>query len=149
MTLASAIDKTEIKVTLDKEYIITPITVSEFYSTAEAKIKQKRIEEANMIASTLNKEDKMDFLQTVWKSLPKGDELEDLISKFVQTIEGIQILFLIALKKVDPSMTLDFLVKYINLDTLANYLLAFYELIGLKPKDDEVVDNQKKEIIQN
>jgi len=138
-TIGSALDhKKEIKITLDKEYTLNPLTVAEIYPVLEEKIKSKAIKDGLMVANSLPKEEKLNFITTVWKSLPKGAELEQLVSEFLQSIDGIQTIFEVALKKIGVSLDI---AKYINVDNFIDFMLQFYDLMGIEYSEE--VDEKK------
>ena len=120
----------------DNIYKVSPLTVTDIHSHFEGKIKQKLVDDARMMAEALPKEDRVTFITQAWKSIPTGAEMDGRIAAQMNSISGIQECFFKAISKLNK-VTIDDVRKYINLDTLFDFIAAFYFLVGVESKEDE------------
>jgi len=138
-TIGSTLDHAkEIEVKLGNEtYIVNPLTLTDVHTHFESKIRANALADAKEVAAQLPKEERIEFMTRVWKELPKGEAVDAQVSELIQSMGGIQECIFKALLNIGASITLDIVKKYVNIDTLDQFLDVFYGLIGYEADDDE------------
>ena len=116
-----------------KTISIKPLTISDLYSHFEATVKQKQLDRAKELAGVLESSDRVKFMMEIYKSIPSGEAMEAAVSEEMNSISGIQQCFYKAAKSCGADVTLEDIAESINLDTLGDYLPAFYFLLGQEP----------------
>lgn len=128
-----------------KTYTITPLTISEIHSHFESKIKQKSVDDARMMASALPPEDRIKFVTAAWKDMPAGQYLEEKVAEYMNSMTGIQECFVKAISKIVP-IAIEEVQKYVNLDTLFDFIAHFYFLVGVEQSPESTKEKTAEDI---
>jgi len=115
---------------------ISPISIGSIYSHFEAKIRSKKMNEVKELSAMLTGKEKMDFMMNIYRD--GSINMEELIQKELGSFDGIIQIFHLATKKCDNPIEPDKLQEYITIETLPDYLPAFYFILGQTPPEEEV-----------
>jgi len=77
---------------------IRQLSIKEIFGHFEQKIKSKRIIDAQEMASIMDADTKKDFLIDVWKNLPSGSDLTEMVSDTMASVEGVYDILYLASK---------------------------------------------------
>lgn len=118
------------KVTVEgKEYNVRQLNVNDLLNEAKQAVRKSYREEALEIASSLAGKEKLVYLQSIPKSLPKGSELLQLTAEWFNDLEGIKW----AIEKATGEVV-D--VSYTNLE-------KFQEIIEICMPSAEISENEE------
>ena len=82
-----------------KELTVERLNISEIFGTAERKVLEKYNSDAIILASAFNGVEKINYMRSVLKDIPKGKELFDLAQDYMGSPDGEIEMLTIALNK--------------------------------------------------
>ena len=118
------------------DYKIQRLSISEIFSVAEQKVKQEYFKSVQEISAMLQGQEKIAYLKDATKSTPKHEDLQNSSIEYLNTLEGISEIILIALNKFQK-ITKEEIVDIITKDSTSIEFLVNY-LIGFDKKDTDV-----------
>ena len=86
----SELSNTPREVTLEnRTFRVRRLKIKELFGFFEEKIRAKKIKEAQEISASLPPEERTSFMVKVWKELPSGSELTDMVTDTMSSVDGI------------------------------------------------------------
>lgn len=129
----------------DKSFRAKRLALDEIFGLFEPMIISEKVKQAKQISALLDGTEKTEFLRGVWRDLPSGAELSELVQSEMMTIRGIKQIILTACQKVDEKVTLHDLEDLISADTLEEISPIVEFLCGVsKEKKQKGTPNSKK-----
>lgn len=96
----SELSNTPIEITLGgRKLKIQRLTIAELFTPAETKVVQDAIKNMQEIAKGLTGKEKIEFLTSAVKDIPKGAELDRLAMEYMSTPNGVSQALMIAFNK--------------------------------------------------
>jgi len=115
------------------------LKLQELFGHFEQKIRAKKLKEAQEMADLMdNEQNKNNFLISVWKNLPAGVELTDLVAETMQSIDGIA--DIIALSS---GATVSEINQQIELDKVSELVPLITWIIGVGAEDFELNEEEE------
>jgi len=113
-----------VKLTIGDETLeVRQLQIRELWGYFESKIKEKKLKEAQEMASLMEGDEKKQFLIEVWKNLPSGQDLSDSVSNEIASSDGFFDIIYLASKDFNNTITIEELktmcIGFKDLDDLA------------------------------
>jgi len=138
----SELANTPMEVTLgDLSLELRQLKIKELFGHFEQKVRSKKIQEAQEMASCMNdSKSKNEFMLSVWKNLPSGTELTDMVTDIMQSIDGISDII-----SLSSGVNVEDIQKYVNFNNLIELAPMVSWIIGIKNSDTKEVLNGDEE----
>jgi len=118
----------------DLQLEIRQLKIKELFGHFEQKIRSKKIQEAQEMASCMtDSKVKSEFLISVWKCLPSGTELTDMVTDTMQSIDGISDII-----SLSSGVKIEDIQDYINFDSLKELSPMVSWIIGIKHIEEDL-----------
>lgn len=121
---------------------VRQLKLKELFGHFEQKVRSKKLSEAQEVASLIQDgKNRNEFLLSVWKNLPSGTELTDIVSDTMQSIDGIVDIISLA-----SGVKIEDIQKQIDVNDIGEITPVVSWIIGIKEavKDDLGEDNTEK-----
>tara|TARA_B100000809_G_C14792194_1_gene407061 strand:+ start:184 stop:630 length:447 start_codon:yes stop_codon:yes gene_type:complete len=129
----------EIKCSLGgKDFVFKKLSIGETLAHFQSLVKGKKIEEAQVIASTLKGADKVAFLKEIWGSLPAGDGLMELVQEELSSYDGIGEILFLANKKTTKPMAREAFLACLSKEDISNLTPIVEFVSNFSVAEDEV-----------
>jgi hypothetical protein len=138
-------DKIELKINA-VSYQLAPLSVGDVYAPLLKHVRDSILKDATEVANLLQGKEKTDFMISVWKSLPKGEELANKLQEAIFTLDGMQIALFHAISKVDKKITFEEVKVAVSDEAYNEYLFPYLQLLGIDPSAlDDTKDGEIKQ----
>lgn len=104
----------------EKSLKLRQLKIKELFAYFENKSTNTKIEDAKKISDTLGGEEKLAFMKMVWSSLPKGEDLTQLATEAMTTLDGVCDMLCMSAKDLNPDLTEDQIRDLIGIDNIGD-----------------------------
>jgi len=121
-----------------QSYKVKRISMSEIFGHAESKIVTEYLKNVQVIAGSLSGKDKLDYLATATKGIPKGGELNASANEYLESVSGMLELFKIGLNKLQKVDDDELNSAFLNSTTEEKQILLGYLCGSDAMKTDDI-----------
>jgi len=121
---------------------VRQLKIKEMFGYFEEKLRNKKLKEANEIAASLSGDDKTNFLLNVWKNLPTGQQLTDLIVETMCSMDGVSDIIYLACKEYHPEKSMDEIKNLVSVENLPQLTAVVKWINGQSDEIEEVTDKE-------
>ena len=132
---------------------IRQLKLKELFGYFEEKITNKKLKEAHDMARMLEGSDRSAFLVEVWRNLPTGSVLTEMVTDALTSLDGVVDLLYLSSRDYDLDITIDKIKDLIGTDEINQIAPMVKWILGTKDLNSEDTDGtdgveKKTEVIQ-
>ena len=124
---------------------VRQLKIKEIFGYFEQQIRNKKIEEAQIIADMMRPEERKDFLLDVWKSLPSGSELTSKVTDVVASVDGVCDLLYLASKDFVDDANIEKIRSLVDFENIDELVPIINWVAGMDRKEDSSEKKTKTE----